>query len=595
MELIKFRVCNYKSIRDSGDCFFTKGYTILAGKNESGKTSLLEALEDFDERKTVREDASPIESGQDDEPLIYLTVQLSQEDAASLDDKFNWLVENALEKDLTIVKTKDKYSITQETQDAIGVSKLLDSAANETRAEFAKLDLPEQQASVSESGDAISEFLEALTDEEFDGQEEQIKIIKIRVASEKAMRHTALVFPQELVKQCLPYFNFYSSFFERFPDEISVADLESNTWVRDLEGVSSFERNKIASSNSQTQRSHEIRVNAEFSEKFKKYWTQDPIRLEVSKNGDMIHFWILENDTPYKPSQRSQGQQWYLSFYIRVVAKINEDKPNVILIDEPGLYLHAQAQKDMLTVLNDSLVSAEHPIVFSTHSPYLITSENLESVRLVEKTDRETRILGKIHSHSKADKETLTPILTAIGLGMNDSITNLEQRDNIVVEGPEDVFYLQAFKEILPKEQRPQFNFISGGGSGNVGIVGAILEGWGCNVKYLFDNDQGGKDGITNLDNRWYVMVECIKTVLPDKKDSTIADILSKDDFQKYVLEGDSADRRSNNSTILKNGRGDKVLFARRFLQKAKTGDVHLDDKSISNIKSLFAKLAFTD
>ena len=34
---------------------------------------------------------------------------------------------------------------------------------------------------------------------------------------------------------------------------------------------------------------------------------------------------------------------------------------------------------------------------------------------------------------------------------MNDSITNINQRDNVIVEGPEDVFYLQAFQAILKK------------------------------------------------------------------------------------------------------------------------------------------------
>ena len=48
MKIKKLRVKNYKSILDSGDVYFEEGITILAGMNESGKTSLLEALEDFD-------------------------------------------------------------------------------------------------------------------------------------------------------------------------------------------------------------------------------------------------------------------------------------------------------------------------------------------------------------------------------------------------------------------------------------------------------------------------------------------------------------------------------------------------------------------
>ena len=241
-------------------------------------------------------------------------------------------------------------------------------------------------------------------------------------------------------------------------------------------------------------------VNAEFTSQFKEFWTQDQITLNVNKDGGVIYFWIEENECMYKPSQRSKGQQWYLSFFVRIVARISEDKPNVILIDEPGLFLHAKAQKDMLKVLNNN--TSDYPIIFSTHSPYLITEDNIENVRLVEKAKSKTSILGKIHAHRVADKETLTPILTAIGLGVNDSITNVNQKNNVVVEGPEDVFYLQAFNELVNKN-KPRVNFINGGGAGKMGIVGAILEGWGANVYYLLDKDKGGSDGEKNLESHW--------------------------------------------------------------------------------------------
>lgn len=78
MELIKFRIKNYKSIVDSGDCYFSDKLTILAGKNESGKTSILEALEDFDENKKIRDDAKPING--DGIPEILVTFKLGKDE-----------------------------------------------------------------------------------------------------------------------------------------------------------------------------------------------------------------------------------------------------------------------------------------------------------------------------------------------------------------------------------------------------------------------------------------------------------------------------------------------------------------------------------
>ena len=43
MKLVSVQIKNYKSIEDSG-VFTTRGITCLAGKNESGKTAILQAL-----------------------------------------------------------------------------------------------------------------------------------------------------------------------------------------------------------------------------------------------------------------------------------------------------------------------------------------------------------------------------------------------------------------------------------------------------------------------------------------------------------------------------------------------------------------------
>jgi predicted ATP-dependent endonuclease of OLD family len=74
MKIEKIRIKNYKSIIDSKDCYLTETITILAGKNESGKSSILEALEDFDSEKEIREDAISILT--EEKPEIAITFLL---------------------------------------------------------------------------------------------------------------------------------------------------------------------------------------------------------------------------------------------------------------------------------------------------------------------------------------------------------------------------------------------------------------------------------------------------------------------------------------------------------------------------------------
>lgn len=589
MNLLKFRIRNYKSIVDTDDCYFSDKLTIFAGKNESGKTTILEALEDFHEDREIREDAQPIDSTL--RPEVIITFRLTAGELNTIYSEAGLANPGIKDLDLELYKTNSSkgHYLTTGARKLLGWDLLYSNALDKIKKMTTvavqpkytdqalatyKVELKTFRATLaadSEDLEKVNDVIEIIT--QYTEREDEVKkFVNAFIANE------------------LPYFILFSSFEDNFPDEILIADLETNDWANDLEAVSSFNKRTIANADRQTQNNHQRTVNAEFTDKFNQFWTQDEIRLEVTKDGGTLCFWIIENGVSYKPSQRSKGQQWYLSFFIRIVARINENKPNVILIDEPGLFLHARAQKDLLNILDNH--TSNYPVVFSTHSPYLITEDNLENIRLIEKNDRKTTILGKIHAHKTADRETLTPILTAIGLGVNDSITNIDQKNNVVVEGPEDVFYLQAFKELLPTKDKPNVNFINGGGAGKMGTVGAILEGWGANVYYLFDNDQGGADGRRHLTREWKVLSENIKTII-GKDGSTIADILDTADFKKYVLENEELTSKLENSTyITKNGL-EKVLLARQFLQKVKNDSVKLDAVSMKNIKTLFDEVKF--
>ena len=599
MRLTKFRVKNYKSIVDSGDCYFSEKLTILAGKNESGKTSVLEALEDFHQDKTIRDEAKPIEG--DGIPEVSVSFNMTNAEVNEIFQEIGSGSTVSKEVSLTLIKKYGvaTYALDSDSRKPLGISNVLEASRKQVLESIKKID-----AHIKTSGSEVkfprfekqklSDYkaeVVAFKAQNLGLTDVVAEIEKIEKASDEhyAREEITKKFTEELVKSQLPYFILFSSFDDEFPKSIPIASLATNEWAKDLEHVSSFSITKMMSTNQQEQVNHETSVNVDFTEKFDKYWTQDKIKLQVKKDGTDINFWIVENNKLYYPSQRSKGQQWYLSFYVKIVARLQEDKPNIILIDEPGLYLHAKAQKDLLQVLLTH--TNDNPVVFSTHSPYLITEDNLENVRLIEKTESGTRILGKIHSHPTADRETLTPILTAIGLGINDSITNLDQKDNVVVEGPEDVFYLQAFKQLEKKDLKT--NFINGGGATNMGIVGTILEGWGANVYYLYDNDQGKKDGVKNL-KAWKVLDTAIKAVLK-KDDSTIVDIFSPEDFKTHVLDEPTASYISTNSEYIKSlkPRPDKVLLARKFLQKSKDGPVALSDVTKENIVSLFKEIEF--
>ena len=52
----------------------------------------------------------------------------------------------------------------------------------------------------------------------------------------------------------------------------------------------------------------------------------------------------------------------------------------ILLLDEPGLYLHARSQSDLLGHFEKDF---KNQIVYTTHSPFMVPTHKLESVRTV--------------------------------------------------------------------------------------------------------------------------------------------------------------------------------------------------------------------
>ena len=181
----------------------------------------------------------------------------------------------------------------------------------------------------------------------------------------------------------IPYFILFNSFDDIFPNKIPFSELEENDWVKDLSIISDLDIETVKGSIDRIKEKHRDDVNITLNKDYEKFWTQDMSNLAINWDSDHLYFWIKENGFPYEPSLRSKGRQWHLSFYIKVSARAKEKVPNIILIDEPGLFLHAKAQKDILGKLEDSAKNVQ--LIFSTHSPYLLESEKLNRIRLIFK------------------------------------------------------------------------------------------------------------------------------------------------------------------------------------------------------------------
>ena len=604
MKLKKFRIKNYKSITDSGDCYLTDTISILAGKNESGKTSILEALEDFDTDKNIREGAKPIKLP-DAKPEISITFEVDKNTIKDILKEINSPEKATADVELEVIKTfpniytfgastlenelfggKEIEKIQKSIKDRWGKVKSLHAKYPQLGSnlfDFEFSDLTNEKNLFTDFKNATTLNIPQIDEKERDNFSKLLTETEAEIQNLENSFVTKGKF-LEALKQWIPNFILFTSFEDVFPNKIPFAELETNEWIKDLSVISDLDVATIKNSPDRDKHKHKKDVNITLNKDYEKFWTQDISNLSVDWDSQFLYFWIEEDDYSYEPSLRSKGRQWHLAFYVKVSARANENVPNIILIDEPGLFLHAKVQENVLSKLEDSAKKTQ--LIFATHSPYLLEADKLNRIRLVHRTKKfGTRIENKVHA--LADKETLTPIMTAIGLELNAGISSLDKVNNIIVEGPSDVYYLNTFKKILNKNS---VNFIFGGGAGNMPFVGTILHGWGGKVIYLYDNDQGKKDGEKNLKDNWLVTKDLILSVL--NTTGSIEDIFSPPNFKEFVLGDTSKTYSESNSEHVKKSKLDKVLLAKKFLEIVQSSTaIKLDKTTIDNLTKLFENI----
>jgi len=241
-----------------------------------------------------------------------------------------------------------------------------------------------------------------------------------------------------------------------------------------------------------------------------KYWTTNRdlrIRFQIDKQmveGAQHHILDirvenLKHMITLPLRNRSKGFNWFFSFIVWF-SKIQEDDTNdyVILLDEPGLSLHASAQDDLLRFFED--MAKNYQVIYTTHSPFMVESDKLSRVRTIYDDATETRITDAIQER---DSDTLFPLQAALGYDIAQNL--FISKRNLLVEGPADLVFLGLMTSILEAEGRTglqdDVTIVPVGGLDKVASFIALLKGTKLNVVCLLDTftDPSGKQRVANL------------------------------------------------------------------------------------------------
>ena len=584
MNLISVEIENFGSIKEKQCIKFNKGITTLIGLNESGKTTILNAINKLngegikDDEKNKHPDFitknseicgtfilsdNDIDFIEENNPLIKLnnnnvwTLEVSIKNdkdtkyySINCDYKYynmDTMIKNNLLK--TISEIAEKYNIT-DTFDFANENEKLDLIK-----EFKKSILPFQTSNPNF-------YNEILKYEKFINWLDYMPEFRIIKFSNKNILGDTIDIKN--ISSNLQANNFFKI------SNTAIDDLIANPLSLSVERKVNIERNC------------EVRISDKFNEVFRQNDKDLKFTIKIDEKNSKIYFFVVDStsDNNHIPlSKRSDGFNWYFSIYLTLFEYFNNDTSvtYILLFDEPNLYLNPLAQKDLLDrVFKKEFKGSQ--IIYSTHSPYMIDSSDTKSIRIVKKK-KETKIFNNIQEYYKENKinqnevDLLTPIFNALQLSISNSLILENGNIPIIVEGIEDHYILNAMiKKLNYSEKMKNFRIIPCVGVDKVPLIYSYLFGLGYTIVVLLDGDTQGKRVIEKL-----------------KNDLTDLDDFTNKLFTYNVIFNNSKDVRLEDLLCDKDSKlvnHDKSLTYKTFFEQVDNYD--LSQKTKENFKKLF-------
>jgi hypothetical protein len=308
-----------------------------------------------------------------------------------------------------------------------------------------------------------------------------------------------------------------------------------------------------------------------------------------------LEFWIKDEGERLYPKQRSRGVRWFLSFYMELMASASiVDKQMVLLVDEPGVSLHARAQEDVLKVFE--VIKDKIQVIYTTHSPHLVEINKLHRVLAVQRDDLDSmrstsRILDPLQLAS-ASPDTLTPLQSILGNPMGGDGFSSE-RINLIVNDTGSFYMLNAI--ILLTGFKGKVCVIPSTNVSSIPLLCNIMMGWGMDFAVLlFENDDEIKmadllkSSVFRTDNKSKEIIIRMPGAFLNSED-----ILSTLDFKNHLLESREGITIPN-SVYIREKELPRSFLLSRFLANVKEGKIKaadFDEETLENFKLITSLL----
>ncbi|WQW56836.1 ATP-binding protein [Helicobacter pylori] len=234
--------------------------------------------------------------------------------------------------------------------------------------------------------------------------------------------------------------------------------LEYNMQLK-IDSLITKEFNKLlAIAEDSPQDSHQLKIRVRHNNKLpREKYTEHEIKLEIHD--------CRKSDNQNEPiilSQQSTGFQWAFNFMFGFLynwgSHFSLNKNIIYVMDEPATHLSVPARKEFRRFLKEYAHKNHVTFVLATHDPFLVDTDHLDEIRIVEKETEGSAIKNNFNyplNNASKDSDALDKIKRSLGVGQH-VFHNPQKHRIIFVEGITDYCYLSAFKLYFNKHN-PQF------------------------------------------------------------------------------------------------------------------------------------------
>jgi hypothetical protein len=565
MKYKSFRIKNYKAIKDLIIEVDKPKLTPIIGLNETGKSSILQAMFSFDYTNDKQYNGEFVN-------INYIKNKFNNKSLPEIEAEIenidtNIIIENALD-----------YFMEEKKEDFLKKSSYRKESAfreNEYLKPIKELILSKLKKIFSSPYKTLkikrifNENNSYYTMEDFSFETINEKINVNGYYNEEIIIYSGLSEFREIIIRSIVYYLPNIIYIDDFKDIVPEEIKKGSQWYPYIEEI--FEKNnenidkflKYDLPDRQTVLADiKDNLNESLSQLWDKMHIGQTIRnefktldIDLRFENSIFQFLVIDlrekrengksREVVFPVNMRSKGFQWFFNFFIKMKYNWKHtndgDYRSIILLDEPGVYLHTTFQSELVKVLRD--LSKNNIIFYTTHLENMVNPKVVKISEInIAKRNNEVVTLEKI---SKIDDNKnlgeITPIINALKI---DNFPLIHFNEKIIItEGMTDKVFLNILQEISLLDE--SIKIIPGSGVSNLGTLISLIIGITDKYIVMFDNDEAGREHFENYKKSFgeYESKKWILHTVAEKKENVVLEDYYSDEMkeilEKYTNKGE--------------------------------------------------------